>query len=136
MELYTVALCTSGFEQPRDFIPERWVDDKGWVDDKEAPPTVAQEPWHFESSAGKRACDGYRLASKEISMALALILQCFHITACGAVDTTKLKAFNLGEPFPVQLTLRDSGSGVVLSSCGTRLGARRVVHSAIYKFKA
>ncbi|KAL1856449.1 hypothetical protein Daus18300_010716 [Diaporthe australafricana] len=99
----TIAVCTSSdFEQPGDFIPERWLDDK------EAPSTVAQEPWQFAFSAGKRSCIGYRLAQKEIFLALARILQCFDITARGAIDNTKLNAFSLGEPFPVQLTLRGS----------------------------
>lgn len=67
----------------------------------------AQEPWQFAFSAGKRSCVGYRLAQKEIFLALARILQCFNITARGPIDNTKLKAFSLGEPFPVQLTIRD-----------------------------
>lgn len=98
----SIAVCNSDFEQPEHFIPERWLDEK------QGSPTVAQEPWQFAFSAGKRSCVGYRLAQREIFLALARILQCFNITARGAVDSTKLNAFSLGEPFPVQLTIRDS----------------------------
>lgn len=54
-----------------------------------------------------RSCAGYRLAQKELFLAVSRLLYCFEFDDGGAeVDDSRLNAFGVVEPFAVRVTVR------------------------------
>lgn len=97
----TIAVCRSGHESPGVFRPERWLveSDSDWV-------AVPQDLWQFAFSAGRRSCVGYRVAQKEMFLALARVLHCFEVTLRHEFDLGKVDPFKVEEPFPLSITVR------------------------------
>jgi cytochrome P450 len=96
----TIAVCSRDHESPERFLPERWLIGKNEGSG------VAQDLWQFAFSAGMRSCIGYRLAQKELFIAFSRLLYCFEFLPAGAYDDKDLRAFDLGEPFPVEIRVR------------------------------
>ena len=96
----SISVCNNGHERPEKFEPERWL--KGTADAG----GVAQDLWQFAFSAGMRSCVGYKLAQKELFVSFSRLLYCFDFVPAGEFKDTELNAFDVGEPFPVDVRIR------------------------------
>ncbi|KAE8312640.1 cytochrome P450 [Aspergillus transmontanensis] len=96
----SVPVCSKGYERPTEFWPERWLENDV------SGGGIEQGLWQFAFSGGKRSCVGYKLAQKELFVALSRVLYCFDYSPAGAIDDEKLGHFGSGEPFPVKVTIR------------------------------
>ncbi|KAE8334059.1 cytochrome P450 [Aspergillus sergii] len=96
----SIPVCSNGYERPTEFWPERWLENNV------SGGGIEQGLWQFTFCGGRRSCVGYRLAQKELVMALSRLLYCFDYSPAGAIDDEKLGHFGPGEPFPVKVTIR------------------------------
>ncbi|KAK2591581.1 hypothetical protein QQS21_010732 [Conoideocrella luteorostrata] len=77
-----------------------------WLDNKDGRHGVEQNLWQYAFSAGRRSCVGYKLAQKELFVAISRLLYCFDFWPAGEFNDMNLGAFNPGEPFPVEAKVR------------------------------
>ncbi|KAI8631842.1 cytochrome P450 [Xylariaceae sp. FL1651] len=117
----TLSVCRQGIEEAHSFKPERWLEDENEKNSTGAA-RIQQDLWQFAFNAGRRSCIGYKLAQKELFVAYARLAYCFDITASGDFNDTELNAFALGEPFPVQLTVRSSAHEHLIRNEATKCG--------------
>ncbi|KAI1142680.1 cytochrome P450 2C31 [Hypoxylon sp. FL0543] len=101
-----IAVCHGDYHRPSEFLPERWLEDGDKEYGGKSAVSVEQDLWQFAFSAGRRSCVGYKLAQKELFVAFARLIYCFEISPAGEFSDTKLNAFDPGEPFPVNVTVR------------------------------
>ncbi|KAF1956306.1 cytochrome P450 [Byssothecium circinans] len=79
---YSIGRLESCFEQPEDFIPERWTEKPGMVKDAKA---------HNPFTIGRHTCPGRLLGLIEIRIVLALLLSHFQVSlAPGKVNETRV----------------------------------------------
>ncbi|KAI1374034.1 cytochrome P450 2C31 [Hypoxylon crocopeplum] len=90
----SVPVCRNGYDQPTEFLPERWLEDRN------------QDFWQFAFSAGRRSCVGYKVAQKMLFVAFARLLYCFDFSPASELDDTKVNVSGPGEPFPLKVTAR------------------------------
>lgn len=110
----SIPVCSNGYDTPSRFVPERWLGEK------EVIVGVEQDLWQFAFSGGRRVCLGYKLAQKELFIALSRLLYCFDISPAGDFDDRKLNAFSPGEPFPVKITVRSAAHAKLICDETTR----------------
>ncbi|KAH9896195.1 cytochrome P450 2C31 [Xylariomycetidae sp. FL2044] len=131
----SIPVCTRGHTRPHEFLPERWL---GGADGESAKAGerrrrggsgVEQDLWQWAFSGGRRSCVGYKLAQKELFVAIARLLFCFDLRPNGAFDDNVLNAFCPGEPFPMRPIVRSAAherlirdraaNSEIWGSCGT-----------------
>jgi cytochrome P450 len=118
----SISVCRDGYEAPDEFHPERWLEGK------QCERGIDQDLWTYAFGAGRRSCVGYRLAQKELFVALSRLIYCFDFSPAGRLDDTKLNAFNPGEPFPVKVTPRSPAHEVLIRAEASKSGDSAVGH--------
>jgi cytochrome P450 len=101
--------ASSHFRDPYQFIPERWLVDRKYKDDKRK----VVQPF----SVGPRNCIGLNLAYAEMKVILARILWNFDIALCEESRDwmDRLKVYTLWMKEPMMVKLTPVISGTVLS---------------------